>query len=80
MFCLAKIQRSRMDFSIWYSLFPLTKNRFSRSGEISTSAGGPYLPARALSIADSLISVANICIGTLAPEDSKTSVRQIAIE
>ena len=69
-----------MRFATWYLCSVLAKNRANRCAETWASAGSLYEPARAVSIAVSLMSVAKISNGTLAFASSRNSVRQMAIE
>ena len=78
--CLAKTHTSRMIFAIWYPRSVLVKNRANRCGETWANAASVYMPARAFSIAVSLISVAKISNGTLTSASSRNSIRQMAIE
>ena len=78
--CLAKTHTSRTLFAIWYPRSVRVKNRANRCGETWANALPVYIPARAFSIAVSLISVAKISNGMLTFASSRNSIRQMAIE
>src|ERR1035438_967400 len=75
--CLAKTHTSRMLFAIWYPRSDRVKNRVNRCGETLANAASLYVPARAFSIAVSLISVAKISTGALNFASSRNSDRQL---
>src|SRR4029434_4277065 len=80
MFCRAKTQASRRAFPTRYVPFIFTKNRRSLSFETPPRAFSRYTPFRALSIADSLTSVAKIWTGGLTRVSPMYSRSEIAIE
>ncbi len=69
-----------MIFAIWCPRSVLVKNRANRCGETWANAAPVYVPARAFSIAVSLISVAKISNGRLTSASSRNSIKQMAIE